>query len=127
MSDCDPIRDIIPWYANGSLSPKESRRIAAHLLVCDPCREELAEWMLLQVELRSAWHSRPGEPTESKQSVMERTRGRSLARLDVGSFVLGLSLGASYSRGRVPLQGDLRLLGRKIQLISPSKEERHER
>lgn len=126
MSPCDPIRDVLPWYANGSLSRRESRQVAAHLLACDACREELAQWMLLQIELRSAWDSRAGVAKEAKSSVMKRTTGKPLARLDVGSFILGFSLGARYSRGRVPLHGDLRLLGRKIQLISSSKEEHHE-
>ncbi len=124
---CDPIRDLLPWYVNGTLRSNEARQVTAHLLECDSCRGELAEWMQLQLEVRHAYGSQAKARREAKDAVLHRTAGTSLARLDVGSFLLGLSLGASYQRGRLPLRGDLRLFGRKIRLISPGKEEPDER
>ncbi|MGH8487478.1 MAG: anti-sigma factor family protein [Gammaproteobacteria bacterium] len=42
----DPHRhiiEILPWYANGSLDPREAIEVEAHLVVCPGCREEL-QW-----------------------------------------------------------------------------------
>jgi predicted anti-sigma-YlaC factor YlaD len=124
---CDLIRDLLPWYVNGTLRPKEARQVATHLLECGACREELAEWMRIQLEVRHATRSHDKVRREAKETVLQRTTGTSLGHLDVGSFLLGVSLGASYRRGRLPLRGDLHLFGRKIRLISPAKEESDER
>jgi len=40
-----------------------------------------------------------------------------LARFDLGSFLIGLSVGMSVQGKRVPVRGDLRLLGRKVKLF----------
>lgn len=42
MTDRDAIAPLIPWYANGTLSPEESAEVEEHLASCDACRETLA-------------------------------------------------------------------------------------
>ncbi|TFH11581.1 MAG: hypothetical protein E4H08_00890 [Candidatus Atribacteria bacterium] len=123
MNACTPIRELIPWYINGSLSVNEARQVAAHLSQCEGCREELTQTMCLNVEIRRAFDDElEGLRTEVKRDVVNRTVGQTLASLDLGSFLLGFSFGASYQKGRVPIRGDLKLLGRRIRLISPDKE-----
>lgn len=34
--------ELLPWYANGTLSPEKRQEVAAHLRGCDRCRGELA-------------------------------------------------------------------------------------
>ena len=122
MNACDPIRELIPWYVNGSLSVEEARQVAAHLSRCEACRDELTQIVRLNVEVRRAFDELEGMRVEVKKKVLEKTAGRTLASFDLGSFLLGFSFGASYQKGRVPIRGDLKLLGRRIRLISPDKE-----
>ena len=124
MNACTPIRELIPWYVSGSLSVDEARQVAAHLSCCESCRDELSQIMRLSIEVRQAFDELEGMKLEVKRSVLKRTTGRTLASLNVGSFLLGFSFGASYQKGRIPVRGDLKLLGQRIRLISPDKEVR---
>jgi len=122
MNACDPIRELIPWYVNGSLSVEEARQVAAHLSRCEGCRDELTQIVRLNVEVGRVFDEIEGMRVEVKKEVLEKTAGKTLASFDLGSFLLGFSFGASYQKGRVPIRGDLKLLGRRIRLISPDKE-----
>ena len=127
MNACNPIRELIPWYVNGSLSVDEARQVAAHLSCCESCRDELTQIMRVNMEVCRAFDELEGMKAEVKKEVLKRTAGRTLASLDLGSFLLGFSFGASYQKGRIPIRGDLKLLGRRIRLISPDKEGHNER
>jgi anti-sigma factor RsiW len=122
MNACTPIRELIPWYVNGSLTVDEARQVAAHLARCECCRDELTQIMRLNVEIRRVFDEIEGLEAETKQLVLKRTAGTALASVNLGSFLLGFSFGARYQKGRVPIRGDLQLLGRRIRLISPDKE-----
>lgn len=126
MNACTSIRELIPWYVNGTLSVDEARHVAAHLSQCESCRDELIQAMRLDIEVRRAFSELEGMSSEIKRDVLKRTTGRRLASLDLGSFLLGFSFGARYRKGRVPIRGDLKLLGRKIRLISNDKEDNNE-
>jgi anti-sigma factor RsiW len=122
MIDCDKARELIPWYVNGTLSGDEGREIAAHLSSCPSCREELAETVRLRWELSAAFERMPAAPEGTWERVATRAQGISLGRLDVGSFLLGLSLGLSVMRTGLPrFKSDLRLLGRKVTLFDSKK------
>lgn len=127
MTTCDSILELLPWYVNGSLSVEESRQVAAHVATCERCRDELVEMVRLRVEIRQAVDGQDGLNTDAKQDVLSQTTGRTLANVNIGSFLLGLSFGASYQKGRLPVRGDLNVLGRRIRLLSTSKEEPNER
>jgi len=122
MSACESIRELLPWYVNGSLSVREARDVAAHVARCDQCRDELVEWVRLNVEIRQAFDEMGGLDEGVKRDVMHQTAGRTLANVNLGSFLLGLSFGASYHNGRLPIRGDMNLLGRRIRLVSTSEE-----
>jgi anti-sigma factor RsiW len=126
MNTCIFSRELIPWYVNGTLSVDEARRVAAHLSQCESCRDELIWNMRLNIEVRRAFSELEGMRSEIKKDVVKRTTGKKLASLDLGSFLLGFSFGASYQKGRVPIRGDLKLLGRKIRLISNDREDYNE-
>jgi hypothetical protein len=126
MRSCDAVRELIPWYVNGTLSTGEARQVAAHLAECGQCRDELAQLMLLNVEVRRAIDSAGGMTPGVRKDVLSKTTGKTLASFDVGSFLLGFSFGANYRKGRIPIRSDLRVLGRKIRLISPQEEVQNE-
>jgi hypothetical protein len=39
---CDPIRELLPWFLNGTLSAPERQAVEEHLAACEACRGELA-------------------------------------------------------------------------------------
>jgi hypothetical protein len=41
MSSQDDIAPLIPWYATGTLDPKDSARVESHIAGCDACRDLL--------------------------------------------------------------------------------------
>lgn len=40
--DCTTLRELLPWYVAGTLSPGEERTVGEHLESCPDCRAELA-------------------------------------------------------------------------------------
>ncbi|MBU1049853.1 zf-HC2 domain-containing protein [Candidatus Bipolaricaulota bacterium] len=122
MKTCTSIRELIPWYANGTLSDDEAQNVAAHIAQCESCRDELIENMQLSMGVRRAFEDLADMRMDIKKDVLSRTTGKSLASFDLGSFLLGFSFGASYQNGRIPIRGDLRVMGRKIRLISNHRE-----
>ncbi|UCF10385.1 MAG: zf-HC2 domain-containing protein [Candidatus Bipolaricaulota bacterium] len=117
MTDCERAEELIPWYVAGSLSDEESGELAMHLATCDPCRAELARMVPLAMDLQAALGTVPGAPTELRETVTESAKRSGAPGIDVGSFLLGLSMGMSASGRGDPLQGDLRILGRKVPLF----------
>ena len=54
-SEHEQIELLLPWYANGTLSEDERRRVATHLEGCERCRTELDECEMIGEAV-----SRPG-------------------------------------------------------------------
>ena len=126
MSACDRVRELLPWYVKGSLSGEESHEVAGHVAACDACRDDLVATLRLSVGIAGAFRLIPGASQDMWGRIAKRTHGRPLAQLDVGSFFLGFSLGARIHRGRMPLRGDLHVMGRRIRLFSADKEAQNE-
>ena len=124
MSGCERVREMMPWYANGTLSSAESGEVSVHLAACGACREELAGILRLRAGVERELRSLPRLPDGAWKHVAAAAYGRPIAYLDVGSFLLGFSLGASVRRGAVPIHADLKVLGRKIRLFNVEQEER---
>ena len=128
MSRCTQIQELIPWYIEGGLSREEERAVAEHLSRCDRCRDDLVTTMQLRLDVRAVVEEAPGPSGRLRDRVVRRGLGRSLARLDVGSFYLGFSLGASLRNRNIPIRGDLNVMGRRIRLFNTArKEETNER
>ena len=114
MMTCNAVRELIPWYVAGTLSRADAAAIDAHLETCDACRADLYASMRLRAEFKNddpidAAVSRIWETLEAELAPAE-------ARLDVGSFLLGLSFGVTANRN-VPLRGSLRVLGRDVRIL----------
>jgi anti-sigma factor RsiW len=121
MTRCEKVRELIPWYVEGNLDAGESRDVAAHVATCEVCVREVAEAVRLRAEIHEAIGGLPRLSEGVWSRVRERTGGRRIAELDVGSFLLGFRLGASLVRGAVPVRGDLQILGRNIKLFGRQK------
>ena len=121
MNRCTEIQELVPWYIEGALSSEEGRDVAAHLSECARCRDDLAVTMRLRLEVRAIVDEAPPAPDRLRDRVTKQALGRRLARLDVGSFFLGFSLGASLRRRSIPIRGDLNVMGRRIRLFNTER------
>jgi len=121
MSDCRAIQELIPWYVAGSLSSEERQRVAAHLVGCDACREELAIVLGLQLASHAAFEEIERPAPEVWERIREETVGGRSAKLDLGLFLLGFSMGAQLRGRRVPMRADLRVLGRNVSLFNTQR------
>ncbi|MDD5219955.1 MAG: zf-HC2 domain-containing protein [Candidatus Bipolaricaulis sp.] len=117
MMRCEDVRELIPWYVEGSLDAEEARAVAGHVAACEACVREVAAALRMRTEVRNALDGLPRLSDKTWVRIRERTGGRSIARIDVGSFLLGFRLGASVVRGGVPMRGDLQVLGQNIKLF----------
>lgn len=122
MSGCRDIQELVPWYVEGMLGSEEAVRVSSHLAVCATCREDLAATMRLGLEVRGALQGLPELPTEARTNTLREIRGRQIAKLDVGSFLVGLSLGANLRSRNIPMRGDLRVMGRTIRLFNTGRK-----
>ena len=114
MLTCQQIQELIPWYVTGRLSLDESEQVAAHLATCDACRKEFAEAARLRTGLatQAEGHSIPPDAWET---IAGKAGLTPTARIDLGSFLLGLKLGTTQGRKRSSVQGNLTVCGRKIR------------
>jgi len=115
---CELFRELLPWHAARSLEPEEESRLEAHLEECAQCRAEMGQTLQVAGAVRGALSELPGPGTEVWQRISSRIQAQPLARVDVGTFMLGISLWLVVRGRQVLLGGDLRLLGRKYQLFA---------
>ncbi len=121
MSRCREVQELVPWYIEGGLLSEEERAVAEHLSQCDACRDDLVMTMRLRFDIRTIVDAAPGPSSRLRDHVSRRVLGRKLAQLDVGSFVLGFSMGASLRNRRIPIRGDLNVMGRRIRLFNTER------
>ncbi len=122
MNRCTEIQELIPWYIEGALSRDEERAVAAHLSECDRCRDDLVTTMRLRLDVRAIVDAAPAVSSRLRDRVTRQAFGRRLAQLDVGSFFLGFSLGASLRKRNIPIRGDLNVMGRRIRLFNTGRK-----
>lgn len=128
---CRKVRELLPWYANGTLAGAELTEVERHLRRCQGCLAEAEELRRLQSSLMQALEeAQPAEGLlektraliEAEEKLEEQLLGllalpragperRELGRLNLGLFVLGFSLGVAYERGRLPVEAELSALG----------------
>lgn len=108
------LKELLPWYANGTLTEEERMKVEAHLARCARCRRELQEIRQIKGLVALSVEGVP-EPTEEllAQTVERiRSEGRhTIAQLSWQIFALGFSLGVLYERGRVKLEPEIEALG----------------
>ena len=122
MNECTKIQGLIPWYIEGVLSKQEERDVAAHLCQCERCRDDLVLTMRVRLDVRGAWSNGLSLPDRVRDRVTQKAFGRKLAQVDIGSFFLGLSLGARLRKGAMPVHGDLSVMGRRIRLFNTGRK-----
>lgn len=121
MSESCEYVGLIPWYVEGRLDPAEAAEVAGHLVTCEACVCEVATTLRVRGALRAAWATVRGPSDGVWTAIAEKTGGRALARLDLGSFLVGLEIGARMTRGSIPVRGDLRIMNRRIRLFDSQR------
>jgi len=117
MRTCEDVRELVPWYVEGGLASEESVAVAEHVAGCPDCMREVVDAVRLRTAVRDALASIECDGGAMWERVARQAVGRRLAQLDVGSFLVGLRLGAWMSRRGTPVRADLRVLGREVSLI----------
>lgn len=112
--NCQRARELIPWLAAGGLTAEELAELSWHLAHCEACREELAQALELRERVVQAVGKLPPVPKTAWLKVLARLGGLPVGRLELRSFLVGLSLGLSL--GRLPVFAQLEILGRKLPL-----------
>jgi len=127
MITCVQVRELIPWYVTGRIAFDEAERIAAHLATCAECRTEFVEaaWMRRLVANYTGATASPRERTWSR--VAAKAGIADLARIDVGSLLIGLNLGISAASKRYPVRGSLRVMGHNVRIVGRRKRKREVR
>jgi anti-sigma factor RsiW len=105
---CREVQERLSAWLDGELAPPEGELIAAHLLGCDGCRREVAQFRALDAALAELVAP---VPLHLAEKVAARLQGQpdqgrrpwwqSLAM--VASLVLGIVLGGSLARDFYPL------------------------
>lgn len=63
---CDTITELLPWYANGTLSPSERAQVDAHLPDCPACRQQLAALQTLAGSSAFAGENQAWRPSSAQ-------------------------------------------------------------
>ena len=63
MTNHQQIRELMPWFVNGTLNEAEQSLVHQHLLTCTTCKKEVEE--LVQLSAQFGWPNDGIEPQES--------------------------------------------------------------
>jgi len=66
QSSCAAISELLPWYANGTLSPSERARVDTHLPHCPDCRQQLAALQMLAESSAFAGEDQAWQPSSAQ-------------------------------------------------------------
>jgi hypothetical protein len=90
--------DLLPWLANGRISPADREWVEAHLQGCAECRAELAQQRMLAVNLRDAGTAASGVSPTHGISEEQRSFDKLWARIEAAESA---AVGAPHA-GAVP-------------------------
>ncbi|MCL6641987.1 MAG: zf-HC2 domain-containing protein [Candidatus Bipolaricaulota bacterium] len=112
------LRELLPWYANNTLTEEERAKVEAHLARCERCQQELRELRQIKELVVLSVKSVPEPSEELFSRTVERTRSQgrhTIAQLSWQIFALGFSLGVLYERGRVRLEPEIEAFGWELK------------
>jgi len=127
---CRKVRELLPWFVNGTLAGEERAMVEQHLRRCRRCRAEVEELQEMKLRLGEALdevkpsaglleetmelidaEARLEEELLKILRLPQAERQREMKQLNFGLFALGFSLGVVYERGRLPFEAELSALG----------------
>lgn len=112
------LKELLPWYANDTLTEEERAKVEAHLAQCERCQRELQEIQQIKELIVLGVESVPEPSEELCARTIERIRSEerhTIAQLSWQIFALGFSLGVLYERGRVKLEPEIDIAGWELK------------
>lgn len=126
MMTCETVRELIPWYVTGRIDIETAREIERHLSGCADCQADFVEAAWIRRVVTS--NAQAISPDERVRNRVERAAGMvDLARIDVGSFLVGLKLGISAGSSRYPVRGSLHVMGQDVRIVGRRKRRKEVR
>jgi len=128
MMLCEEVRELIPWYVTGRIGIDSATAIAEHLTTCTECQTDFVEAAWMRRLVASEAEVAPAPRKSAWERVAKKTGVSDLARIDVGSFLIGLNLGITSASKRYPVRGSLRVMGHNVRIVGKKrgkKEGRH--
>jgi anti-sigma factor RsiW len=122
MTECERIREFLPWYVTGKLGAGDTAAVAAHIQSCEACRQELAEVVWVRHTVSAEKRDLPAVRERVWRRVMTRAGFRDVAHVDVGSFLVGFRLGVNARRPGSPVRASLRVMGRNVRIVGTSRK-----
>ncbi len=122
MSICQTVQDWLPWYVSGHLTPTKVGRLAAHVDHCEDCQQELARIIQLRHQFVSTVDATPTPSDRVWEAIAPTLNAPERARIDMGSFLIGINFGIAANDRRSPVQGNLNVLGHKVRFIGKRKK-----
>jgi len=117
MSICQTVQDWLPWYVSGHLAPTKMGRMARHIDSCEACQKELAHVIQLRHQIVSATEMTQSPSSRVWDAISPALGEEPRSRIDVGSFLIGINFGIAANNRRVPVQGNLQVLGHQVRII----------
>jgi len=122
MSICQTVQDWLPWYISGHLAPTKMGRLATHIERCEDCQQELARVIQLRHQFASTVDATPTPSDRVWEAIAPTLNAPARARIDLGSFLIGVNFGFAANDRRSPVQGSLKVLGHKVRFIGKRKK-----
>lgn len=124
MMNCKQIQELIPWYVTGRIDLEDAKEIAQHMASCSQCLTDFAEaaWMRRLV----VGHAKGASSLRktSWRRIQKHVGIAELARIDVGSFLIGLELGITTATRRYPVRGTLRVMGHSVRIAGGKRRKK---
>lgn len=123
MTEGDRTLEMMPWYVTGKLSPADAAAVARHLQACESCRHELAEVVWVKNTVGAEVRSLPDVRLRVWKRVLARVGWRDIARVDVGSMLVGFRLGVNARQPGSPVRASLRVMGRNVRIVGKDRRD----
>ena len=103
---------------------EEAEQVAAHLRSCAACRDDFVEAAFARCQLEQQL-DRVEAPVGAVWERLANEVGATAdeIQIDVGSLMLGLRLGIAAASQQRPVHGELRLMGRRYNVIGKRRKE----
>lgn len=121
MTECERIIEMLPWYVTGRLGRADFALVSAHVQTCEACRRELAEVVWVRHTMGAETRDLPSVRDEMWKKVSSRAGFRDVARVDIGSMLVGFRLGVNARRPRSPVRASLRVMGRNVRIVGQER------